>query len=170
MPELTADELRQLLQLEPLTIEGGYFRETYRSTTQIPHSALRSPYSGPRAFSTCIYYLLTPDTFSVIHRLPGEEIFHFYLGDPVEMLQLHPGGNGEIITLGSDIRSGTLLQHIVPGNVWQGARLKAGGRFALMGTTVAPGFDYADYEAGDREELLRQFPSFADRIRTLTGV
>ena len=63
-----------------------------------------------------------------------------------------------------------LLQHIVPGNVWQGARLKAGGRFALMGTTVAPGFDYADYEAGNRDELLRQFPSFADRIRTLTGV
>jgi uncharacterized protein len=168
MPQLTAEDIRQILQLEPLTIEGGYFRETYRSTTEIPHSALPSAFSGPRGFSTCIYYLLTPDTFSVIHRLPGEEIFHFYLGDPVEMLQLHPGGNGEVITLGSDLRSGMCLQHIVPGNVWQGARLKPGGRFALMGTTVAPGFDYADYEGGDRDELLRQFPSFADRIRALT--
>ena len=168
MPELTAADLRQLLQLEPLTIEGGYFRETYRSTTQIPHSALPPVYDGPRAFSTCIYYLLTPETFSVIHRLPGEEIFHFYLGDPVEMLQLHPDGQGEIIILGSDLRSGMRPQHIVPGNVWQGARLKAGGRFALMGTTVAPGFDYADYEAANRDELQRQFPTFADQIRILT--
>jgi predicted cupin superfamily sugar epimerase len=168
MPELTAEELRQLLQLEPLTIEGGYFRETYRSAPQIPQSALPPAYSGPRAFSTCIYYLLTPDTFSVIHRLPGEEIFHFYLGDPVEMLQLHPDGLGQTITLGSEILSGMRPQYIVPGNVWQGARLKADGRFALMGTTVAPGFDYADYEAGDREELLRQFPTFADAIRNLT--
>jgi uncharacterized protein len=168
MPELTADDLRQLLQLEPLTIEGGYFRETYRSASQIPRSALPSAYNGPRAFSTCIYYLLTPDTFSVIHRLPGEEIFHFYLGDPVEMLQLHSDGNGEIITLGSDLRAGMHPQHIVPGNVWQGSRLKAGGRFALMGTTVAPGFDYADYETANREELIRQFPTFADQIRILT--
>ena len=168
MPELTADELRHLLQLEPLTIEGGYFRETYRSCAQIPHSALPPAYSGPRAFSTCIYYLLTPDTSSVIHRLPGEEIFHFYLGDPVEMLQLRPGGNGELITLGSDLRSNMHLQHIVPGGVWQGARLKEGGRFALMGTTVAPGFDYADYEAGNRDELCRQFPVFTGVIRSLT--
>ena len=170
MPELSAADLRQLLQLEPLTIEGGYFRETYRSEGQMPHSALAPVYNGPRAFSTCIYYLLTPDTFSIIHRLPGEEIFHFYLGDPVEMLQLHPDGRGELITLGSDLRSGMRPQHIVPGNVWQGARLKAGGRFALMGTTVAPGFDYADYEAANRDELLRQFPTFADAIRNLTSV
>ncbi len=167
MPELTADELRQMLHLEPLTIEGGYFRETYRSAGQIPHSALPT-YNGPRAFSTCIYYLLTPDTFSVIHRLPGEEIFHFYLGDPVEMLQLHPDGHGEPITLGSDLRSGMTPQHVVPAHVWQGARLKAGGRFALMGTTVAPGFDYADYETGNRDELIRQFPAFSDQIRSLT--
>jgi uncharacterized protein len=84
------------------------------------------------------------------------------------MLQLHPDGRGEIITLGSDLRSGMCPQHIVPGGVWQGARLREGGRFALMGTTVAPGFDYADYEAGNREDLCRQFPSFAQQIRTLT--
>jgi uncharacterized protein len=170
MPELTADDLRQLLQLEPLTIEGGYFRETYRSAGQIPQSALPPAYKGPRAFSTCIYYLLTPDTFSLFHRLPGEEIFHFYLGDPVEMLELHPDGHGELITLGTDLRSGMRPQHIVPGNVWQGARLKEGGRFALMGTTVAPGFDYADYQAGNRDELCRQFPTFIDAIRSLTQV
>jgi predicted cupin superfamily sugar epimerase len=168
MPNFTADELRQLLQLEPLTIEGGFFRETYRSDGHIPQSALPATYTGPRAFSTCIYYLLTPDTFSVIHRLPGEEIFHFYLGDPVEMLQLHPGGRGELITLGSDLRSGMRVQHIVPGNVWQGSRLKDGGRFALMGTTVAPGFDYDDYQAGDRDELSLQYPSFSEAIRRIT--
>jgi len=168
MPELTADELRHLLQLEPLTIEGGYFRETYRSAGHIPHSVLPPAYNGPRAFSTCIYYLLTPDTFSVIHRLPSEEIFHFYLGDPVEMLQLHADGYGELITLGSDLRSSMRPQHIVHANVWQGARLKTGGRFALMGPTVAPGFDYADYQTGNRDELIHQFPTFADDIRSLT--
>jgi uncharacterized protein len=170
MSELTADELCRLLQLEPLTIEGGYFRETYRSTGLIPQSALPPAYNGPRAFSTCIYYLLTPDTFSVIHRLPGEEIFHFYLGDAVEMLQLRPDGHGELVTLGSDLRSGMKPQHIVPGSVWQGARLRAGGRFALLGTTVAPGFDYAEYETGNRDELIRQFSDFAEAIRSLTRV
>ena len=168
MPDFTANDLRQLLQLEPLTIEGGFFRETYRSAGYIAQSALPAAYSGPRAFSTCIYYLLTPDTYSVMHRLPGEEIFHFYLGDSVEMLQLHPDGGGERIILGSDLRSGMRVQHVVPANVWQGSRLQQGGRFALMGTTVAPGFDYADYEAGDRDQLCHDFPAFTDLIRRLT--
>jgi predicted cupin superfamily sugar epimerase len=129
---------------------------------------LPSRYSGPRAFGTCIYYLLTPTTFSAMHRLQSDEIFHFYLGDPVEMLQLWPDGSGKIVTLGSDLQAGMHPQVIVPRGVWQGARLVAGGKFALLGCTVAPGFDFADYEHGRREELIRDYPQFRERIVALT--
>ena len=88
---LTAEEIIQCLQLEPHPCEGGFFRETYRARFSIPASALPSEYSGDRCASTAIYYLLTPGTFSEMHRLPTDEVFHFYLGDAVEMLQLQPG-------------------------------------------------------------------------------
>jgi hypothetical protein len=125
-------------------------------------------YEEPRSLSTAIYYLLTPETFSQMHRVPGAEIFHFYLGDPVEMIQIGPDGSGEMIVMGSDIESGMRLQHVVSGGFWQGARLLPGGTFALMGTTMSPGFDYADYETGTREELLRMFPQHSGTIRVLT--
>jgi hypothetical protein len=125
-------------------------------------------YDGTRSLSTSIYYLLTPDTFSQMHRVPGMELFHFYLGDAVEMLQIAPNGSGETIVMGADIASGMQLQHVVPGGFWQGARLRAGGTFALMGTTMSPGFDYADYETGTREELIRMFPQHSGTIRVLT--
>jgi len=159
----TADDVIHLLNLKPLTIEGGFFRETYRS----PQSMNLPLYRGPRSLATAIYYLLTPETFSRIHRVPGEEIFHFYLGDPVEMLQLNPNGAGEIITMGHDLRGGMTVQYVVPGGVWQGVRLKAGGRFALMGTTMSPGFEYEDYTAGNRDDLVRAYPGHAALISAL---
>jgi predicted cupin superfamily sugar epimerase len=159
---LTADSIIQLLNLKPLTIEGGFFRETYRSAEMIERP------QGGRSLGTAIYYLLTPDTFSQMHVVPGDEIFHFYLGDPVEMLQIAPDGNAEIIVMGSDISSGMQLQHVVPGAYWQGARLREGGTFALMGTTMAPGFDYADYRSGKRDELLALFPQHSAMLRVLT--
>jgi uncharacterized protein len=118
--------------------------------------------------ATAIYYLLTPDNFSTLHRLRGDEIFHFYLGDPVEMLELRADGVGGTVILGQDIEAGEQLQHVVPAGVWQGARLIAGGKFALLGTTVSPGFDYADYETGRREELTAQYAGFRDKIEALT--
>jgi predicted cupin superfamily sugar epimerase len=113
-----------------------------------------------------MYYLLTPDTFSALHRLPTDEVFHFYLGDPVEMLQLYSDGSGRVVTLGPDLGAGQQLQAIVPRGVWQGSTLRAGGAWALLGTTVAPGFDFEDYEAG-LEPLAEQYPAFAERIRRL---
>ena len=104
---LTAENIRTLLKLEPHPIEGGYFVQTYRCELQIPRASLPVSYPADRAISTAIYYLLTPDTFSAMHRLPGDEIFHFYLGDPVEMLQLKHDGTGEVILLGQDIASGS---------------------------------------------------------------
>ena len=161
---ITADEIIKLLDLKPLTIEGGYFAETYRSPAQFDFPL----YRGPRSLATSIYYLLTPDTFSRMHRVPGEEIFHFYLGDPVEMLQLTSADRGEVVVMGHDLNAGMKLQHVVPGGVWQGTRLRAGGRFALMGTTMSPGFDYADYETPNADELAQQWPQFAEMIGSLS--
>jgi predicted cupin superfamily sugar epimerase len=165
---LTAEQIKALLKLEPHPIEGGYFVQTYRSGIEIPKASLPAAYPSGRAIATGIYYLLTPDTFSAMHRLPGDEMFHFYLGDPVEMLQLKPDGTGEIIRLGQDIVSGMRLQHVVPGGVWQGSRLVAGGSYALLGTTMSPGFEYDDYETGSRAALSQQFPQFAANIAALT--
>ncbi len=155
---MTAAQLIAALDLRPLSLEGGYYRETYRSDLLLPNSA--------KSVCTAIYYLLTPDTCSALHRLPTDEIFHFYLGDPVEMLLLDDVG-GRIITLGPDLLAGQTVQTVVPRGVWQGSILCAGGRFALLGTTMAPGFDFADYEAGDPAVLAAQYPAFADRIAQL---
>jgi predicted cupin superfamily sugar epimerase len=165
---LTPEQVREILHLEPHPIEGGYFFETYKSADNLSGASLPSAYSGERALSTAIFYMLTPDTFSALHRLPGDEMFHFYLGDPVEMLQLKPDGTGEAILLGQNIAAGMRLQHNVPGGVWQGCRLCPGGKFALMGTTMAPGFAYDDYEVGQRKALTAQFPPYSGLIALLT--
>jgi uncharacterized protein len=168
MAKLTALEIRQRLNLEPHPIEGGYFVQTYRAAHQLPSHALPPGYAGARAVGTAIYYLLTPETFSAMHRLPGDEIFHFYLGDPVEMLQLPPDGSGETIILGHDFARGMRPQHVVPGGVWQGSGLIPGGEYALLGTTMSPGFDYADYETGLRDQLITLYPQHSARITSLT--
>src|SRR5271154_5840343 len=164
---LTAEQIRELLNMRPHPIEGGYFAETYRGTPVVPQSLLRG-YPSDRAISTAIYYLLTPDTFSAMHRVRGDEMFHFYLGDPVEMLQLKADGSGEVILLGQDIVAGMRLQHTVPGGVWQGSRLCAGGNYALLGATMAPGFEYEDYETGKRLELSWRFPQYTGLVAALT--
>ncbi len=166
---ITVEEILSLLRLKPHPEEGGYFVETYRSNEFIPASILPGRYKGARSFATAIYYLLTPDTFSAMHRLQTDEIFHFYSGDPVEMLQLGPDGSGRIIILGTDFLKGARPQVIVPRGVWQGARLSPGGRFALLGTTVSPGFECADYETGQRDSLTISYPRFRDLILSLTS-
>ncbi len=165
---LTTDQIIALLNLTLHPKEGGYFRETYRSSESIPEKTLPTRYKGMRSFATAIYYLLEPETFSVMHRLESDEIFHFYLGDPVEMLQLWPDGSGRLVILGSDIFRGMQPQVAVPRGVWQGARLCNAGRFALLGTTVSPGFEFADYEIGPRDELIKSYPQFKEWIIALT--
>ena len=148
--------------------EGGFYRETYRRNGTIPRDALSSGYGGDRNIGSAILYLLTDDTFSAMHRLIGDEVFHFYYGDPVEMLILSPRGNGGTIMLGSDIDKGHCPQIVVPGGCWQGLSLTPGGRFALMGTTMAPAFDFEDFEIGDRCRLMREYPAYATKIERLT--
>jgi predicted cupin superfamily sugar epimerase len=159
---MTAAEVIALLDLKPLPLEGGYFRETYRSPGRLPASAGKD-----KSLATAIYYFLTPNTSSALHRLPSDEIFHFYVGSPVTMLQLGPDG-GRTLTLGTDLAAGQRPQVVVPRGVWQGSFLQA-GEFALLGTTMAPGFDFSDYEAGDRAVLTSQYPSFAELIARLTA-
>ncbi len=163
---MTADEIIERLGLAPLEMEGGYFRETYRCDEGVAGEALPARYGDRRCFGTVIYYLITPETHSQLHRLTSDEIFHFLLGDPAVMLQLHPDGTSRVVTLGHDIAAGHQLQVVVPRGVWQGCLL-AGGDWALMGVTVAPGFEYADYEAPDIDALLRRYPDRQDLIRRL---
>jgi predicted cupin superfamily sugar epimerase len=165
---ITPEQIISLLGLKPHPAEGGYFAEIYRSDERIPRSALPIRYAGDRSFGTAIYYLLTPATLSAMHRLRTDEVFHFYLGDPVEMLHLRPDGSGCEVRLGADLPGGMRPQVVVPKGVWQGARLAAGGAFALLGTTVAPGFEWEDFEIGDREALVREYPEFRERILELT--
>lgn len=165
---LSAEEIIRQLSLKPLPGEGGFYRETYRSVEKIPREALTGRYETEKSFNTAIYYLLTPQTCSALHRLPADEIFHFYLGDPVLMLKLHPDRRAEEIILGREIDKGQSVQTVVPAGTWQGCLLREGGSFALLGTTVAPGFDFSDYEAGDRETLLEKYPEYKELIEKLT--
>ena len=123
----------------------------------------------PRRTGTAIYYLLEPDTFSEIHRLKSDELFHFYLGDAVEMLQLRSDGKGERILIGTDLVAGERPQVVVPRGVWQGSqRLVKGGSWALLGCSVSPGFEFEDYEEGVRAELIDGWPEWAEMIGALT--
>jgi uncharacterized protein len=165
---MTADQIVEILGLSPLPGEGGYYVESYRSSDRLAQQALPLRYSGDRSMGTAIYYLLTPETFSALHKLPTDEIFHLYLGDPVEMLRLFPDGSGERILIGNDILQGQRPQVVVPRDTWQGSRLAPDGQFALLGVTMAPGFDFADYAHGERAQLQDAYPEYRALIGALT--
>ena len=167
-PIISANDIISHLNLEPLPGEGGFFRQTYKTAIRIDREQLPDGFKDGRNLCTAIYYLMTPDDFSSMHRVRSDEMWHFYFGDAVEQLQLRPDGNGEMVRIGTNILSGENVQVLVPAGVWQGARLKPGGRFALLGMTVAPGFEYTDYEQGTAEPLISSYPKFAGLIRELT--
>lgn len=145
--------------------EGGYYAETFRATEA---TNPQGRYPADRSTGTAIYYLLTPDTFSGMHILTSDEIFHFYLGDAVEQLQLFADGSHRVVEIGTGIVAGQRPQQVVPQNVWQGARLKPGGTFSLLGCTVAPGFDFADFTMGKRADLMANWPDAHEMITALT--
>ena len=122
---MDAEKLKLLLALKPLAVEGGFYAESYRSSERLSRANLPQRYSTDRAFGSAIYYLLTPETFSAIHRLASDEIYHFYLGDPVELLLLGEDGSGEVLTIGPDLESGMRPQALAPRGAWQGSRLKS---------------------------------------------
>jgi uncharacterized protein len=149
--------------------EGGYFAETYRTAEQIPHAALPERFGGDRAFSTAIYFLLEGHHFSALHRIQADELWHFYTGDPLEVFVIHPeSGALEIIRLGPDPDAGEVFQAVVPAGTWFGSRPVAGAAYSLVGCTVAPGFDFADFELAKREALLAAFPQHRAVVEELT--
>ena len=154
---MTASQLIELLQLQPLDIEGGFFRRTYRATEKIN--------SKNQHIGSAIYYLITPESFSTLHKVSSDELFHFCYGDPVEMLLLHPGGKGEIQSLSNRPGLDFNPQQLVPKNTWQGCRLKKGEKVALLGVSVFPEFIYDDFVKGDADYLVKLYPDFEIMIR-----
>lgn len=156
IPE-AAREIIDLLGLGPHP-EGGFFSETYRAQETL----------DGRAASTAIYFLITAHEFSALHRIDADEVFHFYGGDPTEVVTLDRTGSLERRLLGADILAGQRPQLVVPAGVWQGLRLIPGGTYALLGTTVAPGFAFEAFELAGRQRLIDSYPEHAETIRLLT--
>jgi hypothetical protein len=167
---ISTHALIEHFQLERLPTEGILFRQSYRSAETLNPGTLPERYRGDKPFGTCIVALLTddPDSISSLHRLHSDEIWHFYLGDPIEMLLLHTDGSSEHVTLGHDVLNGQHVQFVVPRGAWMGAKLRAGGAWALFGNTMAPGFTSSDFENGARDDLIAQYPAERDAILALT--
>ena len=171
MKRSTTEQLKRLIRNYKLKAhpEGGYFRESYRSTGTIPAAALDGSFIGPRSYSTAIYFLLPEGSISRLHRIKSDEIWHFYLGGPLNLAQIMPDGRVVSVTLGRDIKAGQEFQHVVPAGCWFGASPSPGSGFSFVGCTVAPGFDFADYEHGTRDTLLQAYPEQRELILRLTA-
>lgn len=136
--------------------EGGYYKETYRSTENIPHAALAQHFSGSRSFSTVIYFLLLKDLFSAFHRIKSDECWHFYEGASLHVHLLHLNGNYELISLGRNSAKGEVYQAVVPAGAWFAS--ESIGEYSFVGCTVAPGFDFADFELARAANLKANYP------------
>ena len=147
--------------------EGGYFAETYRSAEIILQSALPARFAGNRCFSTGIYFLLENHHFSAFHRIQADEMWHFYAGGPLNVYVIHLDGRLEIIKLGTNPDNGEVFQAVVPAGTWFGSKPDAESAYSLVGCTVAPGFDFADFELADKDALAAEFPLHEQLIRKL---
>ncbi len=148
--------------------EGGYFAETYRSAEKIPHEALPARFSGERSFSTGIFFLLENHHMSALHRIQADEMWHFYAGGPLQVYVIHPSGELEMIRLGNNPERGEVFQAVVPAGCWFGSKPAPETAYSLVGCTVAPGFDFADFELANRTELLNDYPQCREVIELLT--
>ncbi len=161
------DTIIRELDLEPHP-EGGYFKETYRSLGEITKESLGQNYSGKRNYSTCIYFLLTSDNFSALHRIKQDEIWHFYDGSPIRLHIISELGIHSHHLIGRDISKGETPQFIVPGGCWFAAEVVNRNTYSLIGCTVSPGFSFEDFEIKTRKELLSLFPDHEKIISKLT--
>ena len=148
--------------------EGGFYRQTYAATEQILRDALPERFDGNRSFSTAIYFLLPFGNFSAFHRIKSDEVWHFYEGCALHIHVIHPNGNYECLKLGSNMNNGESYQLVVPANSWFASEpVGDAGSFALVGCTVAPGFDFSDFELAEVAALTNQFPKHKELIRRL---
>jgi predicted cupin superfamily sugar epimerase len=159
-----ANTIIERLGLEPHP-ERGYYRQTYRASLAVDSTA----HGAMRAASTAIYFLITAsEPVTYLHRLRSDEIFHLYDGGPLEILRLFPDGTWDVAVLGMNLEAGERPQIVIPAGTWFGTALVAGSSHCLAGCTVAPGFEFADFELAEGPELANRYPGAAPRIRTMT--
>lgn len=148
--------------------EGGYYRETYRSSDAVSERALPDRFDGARDVAALIYFLLPAGSFSALHRIQQDEIWHFYAGDPLVLHKITPEGSYQTCTLGRTVEEGKCLQAVVPAGTWFGATVRSDDGYALVGCTTAPAFEFADFELAEREALVQAYPQHRDVIERLT--
>lgn len=163
----TAEDWIEKLQLTAHP-EGGYFRETYRSDEILEMEQLPERYKVDHSFSTTIYYLLKGNQFSAFHRLNSDEVWHFYAGSTLIIHIISEAGEYSEIRLGNNPDEGKTFQAVIPAGCWFGATINDKNSFVLVGCTIAPGFDFSDFELGNRKELIKQFPRYKAIIEMLT--
>lgn len=177
---MTKYEVIKNLKLESLDIEGGFFNQVYKSKLHLPKNFLPETFKAESyTLSTCIYYLLGCEDKSKMHAISADETWHFYKGSDsgiyIDLLVLHSDGGGEIVKLGSDILAGQVPQYTVIAGDMMGARISSAsenllmgnGSWALVGATVSPSFEYADFIAGDKALLAKKYPRFAKIIEEM---
>jgi predicted cupin superfamily sugar epimerase/mannose-6-phosphate isomerase-like protein (cupin superfamily) len=169
-PRPTAEALIKHFNMAQIPQEGPWFVLTYSSPDVLARGALPERYTGSRSAGSAIIALVTKTDFSAMHRLKTDEMWHYYGGDPLELLVLHPNGSGEIVVLGPDVLAGQKLQYVVPRGAWQGAKPlgKRRDAYSMIGNTLAPAFEYADFAMGYRSELQKSYPEHAELIAQLT--
>jgi uncharacterized protein len=164
----TAEEIKALLGLKPHPT-CGFVAETYRSPLKIAAESLPKAYEGERPYGSALYFLVTPEAQIVMHRIRSDQLYHHYLGDPLEVLLLYPDGNGEVTTVGSGLGVGERPQLFIPGGTFHTSRLPQGGGYALLASTEWPGVEPPDVEHGDIEALMDAYPAFREHIRAFTS-
>jgi len=162
-----ADQLIKQYDLKPHP-EGGWYKQTYKSKEVIPSAALANRFNGDRAFSTAIYFLLEKGNFSAFHKIKSDECWHFYAGDPLHVYIIDENGLLQTITLGNDLAKEQTFQYVVPANCWFASQPATGSEYCFVGCTVAPGFEFDDFELANENDLSAIYPQHAELIKQLT--
>ena len=164
--KISPQQLIEKFNLQP-HVEGGWYSETYRSAETIDQSALPERFGGHRSFSAAIYFMLEKGNFSAFHRIKGDECWHFYAGEQLELFVIFPDGRLEKIHIGNNIERGDVFQYVVPGGCWFASRPAPESNFCFVGCTTAPGFDFNDFELAKATDLIDAYPHLESLIRSL---
>ena len=166
--ELTADEVRNLLKLEPHAT-CGFVRVTFMSKERIAPGGLPAPFAAGRPAGSALYFMVTPGAPVRLHRIRNDQLYHYYLGDPLEVLMLRVDGTTERVVVGPDLRGGQLVQLPIPGNTFHTARVIGRRRWFLGASTEWPGVEQVDIEVGDVDALAAKYPQVADDLHAFSG-
>lgn len=166
---MTFNEIVEHLKLQAHP-EGGFYKETYRSELVISDKALPKDFGGDRNSCTSIYFLIDKTNFSALHKIKSDEIWHFYAGDALEVIEITEEGELIKTLVGNKLNEGQVFQYTVKAGNWFGSRVAEGGNYSLVGCTVSPGFDFKDFEMAKKESLTKVFPEHENIIRELTRI